>query len=125
MWFRRLEYPRVQSYAIPYITELFYGISAVLIVFLAALNGERVILEHLLVVLKHQLSLSVAIAGNDVVTELKSSPNNTDTKWWAPGWMPTSMTIPTVPGPCQPLTLPQHATSIRTNSTLPIFSYSK
>ncbi|KAG8742211.1 hypothetical protein FRC10_001790 [Ceratobasidium sp. 414] len=33
------------------------------------------------------------------------------------------MSLPTVPGPCQPLTISQRATSIRTNSTLPIFSY--
>ncbi|KAG8705806.1 hypothetical protein FRC09_002749 [Ceratobasidium sp. 395] len=102
-WIRRLEYPRVQNYAIPYITEGFYAVSVILIVLLATLN--------------------VAIAGNDVVTELKDSPNNTDTKWWAPKWMPDSLSFPTVPGPCQPLTLPQHSTSIRTNSTLPIFSY--
>jgi hypothetical protein len=46
MWFRQLEYPRVQSYAIPYITELFYGISTVIIVVLVALNGESVAFEH-------------------------------------------------------------------------------
>ncbi|KAG8684431.1 hypothetical protein FRC08_013693 [Ceratobasidium sp. 394] len=103
LWIRRLEYPRVQNYAIPYITEIFYAISVMLIVLLATLN--------------------VAIAGNDVVTELKDNPNNTDSKWWAPRWMPDSLSFPTVPGPCQPLTLPQHSTAIRTNSTLPIFSY--
>ncbi|KAG8743556.1 hypothetical protein FRC12_015027 [Ceratobasidium sp. 428] len=98
-----LEYPRVQTYAIPYITEIFYPLSAILIVLLAALN--------------------VAIAGNDVVSQLKDNPNNTDSKWWAPRWIPESISLPTVPGPCQPLTISQRATSIRTNSTLPIFSY--
>ncbi|KAG9125901.1 hypothetical protein FRC07_005699 [Ceratobasidium sp. 392] len=98
-----LEYPRVQTYAIPYITEFFYPLSIILIVLLAALN--------------------VAIAGNDVVSELKDNPNNTDSKWWAPRWIPESISLPTVPGPCQPLTIAQRATSIRTNSTLPIFSY--
>jgi hypothetical protein len=64
------------------------------------------------------------MVGNDVVTELKKDPNNADTKWWSPGWLPQVLTIPTTPGPCQPLTLSQHSTSIRTNSTLPIFTYS-
>ncbi|QRV84657.1 transmembrane protein [Ceratobasidium sp. AG-Ba] len=59
-WLRRLEYPRVQTYAIPWITEIFYVVSFIVIALLATLN--------------------VAIAGNDVVTELKDSPNNTDSK---------------------------------------------
>ncbi|KAF8688515.1 hypothetical protein RHS03_09623, partial [Rhizoctonia solani] len=103
MWFRRLSYPRLQIYAIPYITEIFYAGSAVVLAILITVN--------------------VALVGNDIVTELKDTPDFTDTKWWAPRWLPNSITIPTTPGPCQPLTLPQQSTSIRTNSTLPIFAY--
>ncbi|ELU42845.1 hypothetical protein AG1IA_03123 [Rhizoctonia solani AG-1 IA] len=103
MWFHRLSYPRLQIYAIPYITEIFYAGSAVVLAILITVN--------------------VALVGNDVVTELKDTPDFTDTKWWAPRWLPNSITIPTTPGPCQPLTLPQQSTSIRTNSTLPIFAY--
>ncbi|KAF8717182.1 hypothetical protein RHS02_09702, partial [Rhizoctonia solani] len=102
MWFHRLSYPRLQIYAIPYITEIFYAGSAVVLAILITVN--------------------VALVGNDVVTELKDTPDFTDTKWWAPRWLPNSITIPTTPGPCQPLTLPQQSTSIRTNSTLPIFA---
>ncbi|CAE6484021.1 unnamed protein product [Rhizoctonia solani] len=103
MWFRKLDYPRGQPFAIPYITEIFYAGSVILLVLLVLLN--------------------IALAGNDVVTVLKKDPNNIDSKWWAPNWIPDSLTISATPGPCQPLTLPQHATSIRTNSTLPIFAY--
>ncbi|KEP48158.1 putative transmembrane protein [Rhizoctonia solani 123E] len=103
MWFRRLDYPRGQPFAIPYITEVFYAGSVILIVVLVIIN--------------------IILAGNDVVTVLKKDPDNTDSKWWAPHWIPESLTLASTPGPCQPLTLPQHATSIRTNSTLPIFSY--
>ncbi|KAJ1301183.1 hypothetical protein OPQ81_003594 [Rhizoctonia solani] len=103
MWFHSLWYPRRQIYAIPYISELFY-------------IGSVIILAILIVV-------NIALVGNDVVTELKDTPNFVDTKWWAPNWAPEKMKIPTTPGPCQPLTLPQQSTSIRTNSTLPIFTY--
>ncbi|CEL53367.1 hypothetical protein RSOLAG1IB_06334 [Rhizoctonia solani AG-1 IB] len=64
-----------------------------------------------------------ALVGNDVVTELKKNPNNTDDKWWAPKWLPKFMTIPTTPGPCQPLTIPQNNPIIRTNSSVPLFTY--
>ncbi|KAH7337538.1 hypothetical protein B0J17DRAFT_768716 [Rhizoctonia solani] len=103
MWFHKLSYPRLQIYAVPYITEIFYALSAIILAILITVN--------------------IALVGNDVVTELKHTPDFTDTKWWAPRWMPNSMKIPTTPGPCQPLTLPQQSTSIRTNSTLPIFVY--
>ncbi|CAE7075467.1 unnamed protein product [Rhizoctonia solani] len=103
MWFRRLDYPRGQPFAIPYITEFFYAGSVILVVVLVIIN--------------------IILTGNDVVTVLKKDPDNTDSKWWAPNWLPASLTLASTPGPCQPLTLPQHATSIRTNSTLPIFSY--
>ncbi|KAF8685210.1 hypothetical protein RHS04_01000 [Rhizoctonia solani] len=106
MWFRRLEHPKGQPFAIPYMAEFFYAGSVILVAVLIVVNSE------------------VVLAGNDVVTVLKKDPNNTDSKWWAPNWIPESLTISATPGPCQPLTLPQHATSIRTNSTLPIFAYS-
>ncbi|KDN34246.1 hypothetical protein RSAG8_12655, partial [Rhizoctonia solani AG-8 WAC10335] len=103
MWFRKLAYPRRQFYAIPYITEIFYAGSAIILAVLITVN--------------------IALVGNDVVTVLKDTPDFTDAKWWAPKWAPGSMKIPTRPGPCQPLTLPHGSTSIRTNSTLPIFTY--
>ncbi|EUC61433.1 transmembrane protein, putative [Rhizoctonia solani AG-3 Rhs1AP] len=103
IWFHRLSYPRRQFYAIPYITELFYAGSAIILAVLIIIN--------------------VALLGNDVVTVLKDTPDFAETKWWAPKWVPGRMKIPTRPGPCQPLTLPHGSTSIRTNSTLPIFSY--
>ncbi|CUA68717.1 hypothetical protein RSOLAG22IIIB_08083 [Rhizoctonia solani] len=103
MWFRTLDYPRGQPFAIPYITESFYAGSVILLVVLVIIN--------------------IILAGNDVVTVLKKDPDNDDVKWWAPHWIPKSLSIASTPGPCQPLTLPQHATSVRTNSTLPIFSY--
>ncbi|CAE6384220.1 unnamed protein product [Rhizoctonia solani] len=103
MWFHRLSYPKLQIYAIPYITEIFYASSAIVLAILITIN--------------------IALVGNDVVTELKDTPDFVDAKWWSPGWLPHSMSIPTTPGPCQPLTLPQQSTSIRTNSTLPIFAY--
>lgn len=40
MWFRKLDYPRAQTYAIPYLTECFYAGSVILIVILVALNSE-------------------------------------------------------------------------------------
>ncbi|CEL53368.1 hypothetical protein RSOLAG1IB_06335 [Rhizoctonia solani AG-1 IB] len=103
MWFRRLEYPKGQPFAIPYMAEFFYAGSVILVAVLVVVN--------------------IILAGNDVVTVLKKDPNNTDSKWWAPSWLPESLTMSATPGPCQPLTLPQHATAIRTNSTLPIFAY--
>ncbi|CAE6458917.1 unnamed protein product [Rhizoctonia solani] len=103
MWFRKLEYPKGQPFAIPYMAEFFYAGSVILVAVLVVIN--------------------IILAGNDVVTVLKKDPNNTDSKWWAPNWLPESLTMSATPGPCQPLTLPQHATSIRTNSTLPIFAY--
>ncbi|CAE6438367.1 unnamed protein product [Rhizoctonia solani] len=103
MWFRGLSYPRRQTYTIPYINEFFCAGSAIILAILITIN--------------------IALAGNDVVTELKDTPDFTDHKWWAPKWVPGRMRIPTTPGPCQPLTLPQQSTSIRTNSTLPIFAY--
>ncbi|CAE6461222.1 unnamed protein product [Rhizoctonia solani] len=103
MRFLKPSYSRLQFYAIPYITECFYAGSAVIFVILIIVN--------------------IALVGNDVVTEFKDTPYFTHTKWWAPKWLPGSMTIPTIPGPCQPLTLPQQSASIRTNSTVPIFFY--
>ncbi|CAE6458926.1 unnamed protein product [Rhizoctonia solani] len=103
MWFPGLEYPRGQTFAIPYITEGFYIGSIIVIALLAVLN--------------------TALAGNDVVTELKKNPNNTDDKWWAPNWLPRFMTIPTTPGPCQPLTISPNNPIIRTNSSVPLFTY--
>ncbi|KAH7337540.1 hypothetical protein B0J17DRAFT_768718 [Rhizoctonia solani] len=103
MWFRKVSYSRLQSYAIPYMTEFFYAGSAILLAILVTVN--------------------VALFGYDVVTELKDTPDFIDTKWWAPKWVPDSMKIPTTPGPCQPLTLPKQSSSIRTNSSLSLFSY--
>ncbi|CAE6449178.1 unnamed protein product [Rhizoctonia solani] len=102
-WLCRLSYPRRQFYAIPYITEIFYASSAIILAVLITVN--------------------IALVGNDVVTELKDTPDFAETKWWAPKWVPNRMKIPTRPGPCQPLTLPHESMSIRTNSTLPIFTY--
>ncbi|CUA68716.1 hypothetical protein RSOLAG22IIIB_08082 [Rhizoctonia solani] len=103
IWFRRLSYPRRQTYAIPYITEFFYAGSAIILAILIVIN--------------------IALVGNDVVTVLKDTPDFAESKWWAPKWAPNRMKIPTRPGPCQPLTLPHESTSIRTNSTLPLFAY--
>ncbi|KAF8692790.1 hypothetical protein RHS03_08556, partial [Rhizoctonia solani] len=103
MSFPKLSYSRLRIYSIPYITEFFYAGSAVILAILIVVN--------------------IALVGNDVVTEFKNTPDFIDTKWWAPKWLPGGMTIPTTPGPCQPLSLPQQSTSIRTNSTLAIFSY--
>ncbi|KAF8752314.1 hypothetical protein RHS01_07967 [Rhizoctonia solani] len=105
MSFPKLSYSRLRIYSIPYITEFFYAGSAVILAILIIVN--------------------IALVGNDVVTEFKNTPDFIDTKWWAPEWLPGGMTIPTTPGPCQPLSLPQQSTSIRTNSTLAIFSYGK
>jgi hypothetical protein len=50
MWFRKLEYPKHQTYAIPYITECFYAGSAILIALLVALNSKHTSLSCKLVV---------------------------------------------------------------------------
>ncbi|KAJ1301184.1 hypothetical protein OPQ81_003595 [Rhizoctonia solani] len=60
MWFRKLDYPKGQPFAIPYFTEFFYAGSVILIVILVITN--------------------IVLAGNDVVTVLKKDPNNTDSK---------------------------------------------
>ncbi|KAH7337535.1 hypothetical protein B0J17DRAFT_629110 [Rhizoctonia solani] len=63
MWFSELEYPRAQNFAIRFITEGFYPGSVIILPFIAVLNTDLV--------------------GNDIVSELRKSPENTDTKWWA------------------------------------------
>ncbi|CAE6477814.1 unnamed protein product [Rhizoctonia solani] len=99
----RLEYPKGQPFVIPHINKCFYATSPIIITFLVVLN--------------------TALTGNDIATELKKSPDNTDTKWWAPSWLPKSMSIPTTPGPCQPLAIPQNDLSLHTNSSTPLFTY--
>ncbi|CAE6458934.1 unnamed protein product [Rhizoctonia solani] len=103
MWFPGLEYPRGQTFAIPYITTGFYTGSLVIVALLGTLN--------------------TALVGNDVVTVLKKDPNNVDAKWWAPDWLPEGWKIPSIPGPCQPVSIPLNIPSIRTNSPSPIFNY--
>ncbi|KAG8732542.1 hypothetical protein FRC12_019230 [Ceratobasidium sp. 428] len=98
-----LTYPVRQPYRIRWITEIFYGVSAVVIVLLVIFN--------------------LIVSGYNTVTVVVANPNITDPKWWAPSWVPKGLrVIRTAPGECEPAVLPVN-TELRTNSSLPLFTY--
>ncbi|KAG8795615.1 hypothetical protein FRC12_011961 [Ceratobasidium sp. 428] len=101
--FSTLTYPVEQPYRLRWITEIFYGSSIILIILLVLLN--------------------LILGGYDSVTVLISDPNVTDyEQWWAPKSLPSALKIHTKPGECEEARLPQ-STPLRTNSSLPLFSY--
>ncbi|KAG8718173.1 hypothetical protein FRC09_013069 [Ceratobasidium sp. 395] len=67
---------------------------------------------------------AVVVSEYDTVTVILANPNITDpNQWWAPDWVPKGLrVIRTVPGECEPAVLPVN-TELRTNSSLPLFTY--
>ncbi|QRV84664.1 hypothetical protein RhiJN_12680 [Ceratobasidium sp. AG-Ba] len=103
MWFSTLTYSVEQPYRLRWITEIFYFGSTILILLLIVFN--------------------VALVGYDEVTVLQKDPNITDHgQWWAPRSLPDALRFRTTPGDCQATTLPLN-TPLRTNSSLPLFTY--
>ncbi|QRW13286.1 hypothetical protein RhiLY_12285 [Ceratobasidium sp. AG-Ba] len=82
---------------------MFYAGSAVLIMLLVVVN--------------------LALVGYDEVTVTMPDPNITEyDQWWAPKSLPSALKFRTKPGDCQEVTLPLN-TALRTNSSLPLFTY--
>ncbi|QRW13344.1 hypothetical protein RhiLY_12343 [Ceratobasidium sp. AG-Ba] len=103
MWLSTLTYPVEQPYRLRWITEIFYASTAILIPILALFN--------------------VALVGYEQVTVLESNPNITEYhQWWAPKSLPSALRFRTKPGECQETNLPINV-PLRTNSSLPLFTY--
>lgn len=63
------------------------------------------------------------LVGYDTTMVLNTNPNVTHYKqWWAPEALPSFLRVRTKPGKCEPVKLTE-GTTIRTNSSLPMFSY--
>lgn len=123
MRFPTLTYPVEQPYRIRRITEIFYLSSFVLLALLITLNGmctRAIVFDY------HSSAVFLAaLVGYDVVTVLLPNPNVTNyEQWWAPAKLPDALKIRTKPGECQPTRLPM-GTPLKTNSSLPLFTYSK
>ncbi|KAF8607422.1 hypothetical protein BDV93DRAFT_520288 [Ceratobasidium sp. AG-I] len=116
-----LTYPVEKAYRIRWITEIFYAASAIVITLLVVLNCLLILLTCSC--LAHHRVCIVALVGYDTITVLTPDPNTTHyDKWWAPAKLPDALKIRSKPAECQPIMLPIN-TPLRTNSSLPMFSY--
>ncbi|QRV84666.1 hypothetical protein RhiJN_26730 [Ceratobasidium sp. AG-Ba] len=64
----------------------------------------------------------VALVGYEEVMILQPDPNIDYDQWWAPKSLPSMLRFRTKPGDCQDTNLPLD-TALRTNSSLPLFTY--